>query len=101
MPRTFSREEVQRIASLARIALTAGERDLLARQLGEILAYAEQIGAVDTSRVPDAAEAPLPSAGVDGRADEIRPSLDRDAALDAAPDADLAAGFFKVPRVLG
>jgi Asp-tRNA(Asn)/Glu-tRNA(Gln) amidotransferase C subunit len=35
------------------------------------------------------------------RDDEVRPSLPREASLAAAPDADAAAGLFKVPRVIG
>jgi Asp-tRNA(Asn)/Glu-tRNA(Gln) amidotransferase C subunit len=34
------------------------------------------------------------------RDDAVRPSLPREEALAAAPDADVAAGLFKVPRVL-
>jgi aspartyl-tRNA(Asn)/glutamyl-tRNA(Gln) amidotransferase subunit C len=54
---------------------------------------------VDTTGVaptshPLALSAPL-------RDDETRPSLPRDEVLKGAPDADLGAGLFKVPRVLG
>jgi Asp-tRNA(Asn)/Glu-tRNA(Gln) amidotransferase C subunit len=35
------------------------------------------------------------------RDDVVRPSLPREEALAAAPDADIPAGLFKVPRVLG
>ena len=35
------------------------------------------------------------------RDDEVQPCLPREASLAAAPDADVAAGLFKVPRVLG
>ena len=98
MPGSFSRDEVERIARLARLALTDDEKDLFARQLGDILAYAEQIGAVDTAHVP-------PTTYVSGaatlREDRTQPSLSREEVLAAAPDADLAAGLFKVPRVLG
>ena len=99
MSSTLAPEEVERIARLARLALTVDERDLFARQLTGILQYAEQLREVDTTGVaptshPLALSAPL-------RDDERRPSLPRDEALKRAPDADLAAGLFKVPRVLG
>ncbi len=99
MSSTLAPEEVERIARLARLALTAGERDLFARQLTSILQYAEQLREVDTTGVaptshPLALRAPL-------RDDETRPSLPRDEALKPAPDADPGAGLFKVPRVLG
>jgi Asp-tRNA(Asn)/Glu-tRNA(Gln) amidotransferase C subunit len=35
------------------------------------------------------------------REDAVLPSLDRDAALANAPDGNLEAGLFKVPRVIG
>lgn len=99
MSSTLAPDEVERIARLARLAITVDERDLFARQLTSILQYAEQLREVDTTGVaptshPLALSAPL-------RDDETRPSLPRDEALKGAPDADLGAGLFKVPRVLG
>ena len=92
-------DEVVRIAKLARLALGREEVELYARQLAGILAYAEQLQDVDTTGVPPTSH-PLALTAT-GREDEARPSLPRDEALRAAPDADLAAGLFKVPRVLG
>jgi aspartyl-tRNA(Asn)/glutamyl-tRNA(Gln) amidotransferase subunit C len=97
MSSTFSRDEIARVARLARLALTDEETDLFARQLGDILEYARQIAAVDTSHVTPTAHA---GAATPLREDRVQPSLPRDAALAAAPEADREAGFFKVPRVL-
>jgi aspartyl-tRNA(Asn)/glutamyl-tRNA(Gln) amidotransferase subunit C len=97
MSSTFSREEIARVAALARLALSEEETVLFARQLGDILAYARQIAAVDTSDVPPTAHV---CAATPLREDRVQPSLPRDAALAAAPDADREAGLFKVPRVL-
>jgi len=99
MSSTLAPDEVERIARLARLALTAGERDLFARQLTAILQYAEQLREVNTDGVaptshPLALTTPL-------RADEIRASLPRASALQEAPEADVSGGLFKVPRVLG
>ena len=99
MSSTLAPDEVERIAHLARLSLTAEERDLYARQLTAVLQYAEQLREVDTEGVaptshPLALSAPL-------REDELRPSLPRNESLDQAPDADREAGLFKVPRVLG
>ena len=44
--------DVERIAALAQLELTDEEKNLFTRQLAEILAYAEQLQAVDTSGVP-------------------------------------------------
>ena len=92
-------DEVARIAQLARLALGEDELQLFARQLRDILEYAEQLQEVDTTDVeptshPLALTAPQ-------REDEGRPSLPRPQALQAAPEADAAAGLFKVPRVIG
>jgi aspartyl-tRNA(Asn)/glutamyl-tRNA(Gln) amidotransferase subunit C len=98
MSDTFSRGDVERVARLARLELNADEKDLFARQLAGILAYAEQI-----QRVPTEGIEPTSHAGDAAmlRDDEVRPSLPREASLAAAPDADAAAGLFKVPRVIG
>jgi len=94
----FSRDQVAAIAALAQLELDSSELDLFARQLGEILAYAEEVQRVDTTGVP-------PTASVAGhgsdRPDETTPSLDRGTALANAPDAAADAGLFKVPRVIG
>ena len=94
----FTHADVERVAHLARLELTHEEKDLFARQLAEILAYAEQIQRVDTEGVP-----PTSHAGDAAmmRDDDVQPSLPREASLAAGPDADVAAGLFKVPRVLG
>ena len=91
-------QDVVRIAGLARLALTADERELYTRQLSDILGYVEQIRALDTSGV-------LPTSHVLNqpaeRDDRLVASLARPDALANAPDAAPAAGLFKVPRVMG
>lgn len=99
MPGTFSRDDVERVAQLARLELTADEKNLFARQLAAVLAYAEQVGAVDTAGVVPTSHALASPASM--REDETAPSLPREEALASAPDADRDAGFFKVPRVIG
>jgi aspartyl-tRNA(Asn)/glutamyl-tRNA(Gln) amidotransferase subunit C len=95
MPRVTV-ETVDHVARLARLSLTDGERDLFARQLDEILAWAESLQALDTAGVPPMSH---PREGSALREDEPRASLDRAAAFEAAPDA--AEGLFRVPRVIG
>lgn len=99
MPAAFSRADVEKIAALANLELDAAELDLFARQLGDILEYATQVQAIDTTGVPPTASVVAGHGG--DRADDVRPSLDRDAALANAPDANPEAGLFKVPRVIG
>jgi aspartyl-tRNA(Asn)/glutamyl-tRNA(Gln) amidotransferase subunit C len=98
MPAGFTRDEIAAIAALANLDLDAAELDLFARQLGDILAYAEVVQQIDTTGVPPTAS--VVSRHAADRADEILPSLNRDEILAAAPDAALDAGFFKVPRVI-
>ena len=95
MPRVTV-ETVDHVARLAHLSLTAEERETFARQLDQVLAYAESIQALDTEGVEPMSHA--------ARTETFRPdvpheSLPRDAALEAAPDAE--AGLFRVPRVLG
>jgi aspartyl-tRNA(Asn)/glutamyl-tRNA(Gln) amidotransferase subunit C len=99
MPAGLTRDQIAAIAALAHLELDASEMDLFARQLGDILAYAEVVQQIDTTGVP-------PTASVVGghaadRADEVRPCLDREEALAGAPDPARDAGFFRVPRVIG
>lgn len=96
MSERLTRADVERIAALARLRLTAEEADRFASQLSDILAFARQVQAIDTTAVPpfEAGPGQTPT-----RDDEPQPSLDRQMLLDQAPDAD--AGLFKVPRVLG
>ena len=95
---SFSRQDVDALARLARLSLTDDERALLARQLAEIVGYARQVGDVDTSGL---VEAPQAVSAAPLRADDVQPSLDRLDVTGPAPHADLAAGLIKVPRVLG
>jgi aspartyl-tRNA(Asn)/glutamyl-tRNA(Gln) amidotransferase subunit C len=88
-------ETVDHVARLAHLSLTAAERQLFARQLDEILAYAESIQKLDTADVPPMSHAAARDAF---REDAVSESLAREKALAAAPDA--ADGLFRVPRVL-
>ena len=89
-------DTVEHVARLAQLSLTAEERATFARQLDDVLAYAESIQALDTAGVE-----PMSHASGVGllREDRPVPSLDRETVLSEAPDAD--RGLFRVPRVLG
>jgi aspartyl-tRNA(Asn)/glutamyl-tRNA(Gln) amidotransferase subunit C len=98
MSSSLSREQVLRIAQLARLELTNDEVDLFTRQLADILAYVEQIQELDTTGVPPTSH--VMNQPID-RPDEPRSTLPRDEALENAPEAARQAGLFKVPRVMG
>jgi aspartyl-tRNA(Asn)/glutamyl-tRNA(Gln) amidotransferase subunit C len=96
---TLTIADVERIAALAHLELTAEEKQLFTRQLADILAYAEQLQGIDTTGVPATAHVNA-GEGVE-RADEPRPSLATSDALANAPDGAPDAGLFRVPRVIG
>jgi aspartyl-tRNA(Asn)/glutamyl-tRNA(Gln) amidotransferase subunit C len=95
----FTREQVASIAALAHLQLDEGEVELFAKQLGDILTYADEVQQIDTTGVPPTASVVTRHAA--DRPDDVRPSLDRALALANAPDPAVDAGLFKVPRVLG
>src|SRR5262245_31165395 len=99
MSSAFTRDDVSAIAALAHLDLTTDELDLFARQLGDVLAAAQELQQLDTAGVPPTASIVTRHA-VD-RPDAVGPSLDRDVVLAAAPDAAIGLGFFRVPRVIG
>jgi aspartyl-tRNA(Asn)/glutamyl-tRNA(Gln) amidotransferase subunit C len=93
----IARADVEHVARLARLALTDEEIEELTGQLADILEHAARVSAVDTTDVAPTAH-PLPLVNV-FRPDEVRPSLDRDEVLAAAPAVE--DGRFRVPPVLG
>src|SRR4029078_1118653 len=95
---SLNRQDVERIAELARLELTEAELELFTRQLGDILTYVEQIRALDTTGVAPTSQ--VLNRPVD-RDDVSGPQLSRPELLGNAPDAATEAGLFKVPRVIG
>jgi aspartyl-tRNA(Asn)/glutamyl-tRNA(Gln) amidotransferase subunit C len=94
---SLSRAEVEKISLLARLKLTPAELDTMTTQLGAIVGYVESLGELDTENVEPMAHA-LELRNV-FRADELRPSLSREAALANAPSHNQQ--FYLVPAVLG
>ena len=94
----LTRQDVQRIADLARLELSGDELDLFTRQLGDILTYVEQIRALDTTGVAPTSQ--VLNRPVD-RDDVVGPTLSRPELLGNAPDAAIESGLFKVPKVIG
>lgn len=88
-------DEVERIATLARLALDQDEKVRLAGELSRILDFAGQISALDTRDVqPNARFLGL---GPVEREDVPLPSLSREAALSNAPE--VSSSLFTVPRM--
>lgn len=94
---SITREEVAKVALLARLRLSEGELDALTVQMGQILHYMELLGEVATAGVEPMAHA-VEMANV-LRSDDLQPSLSREAALAAAPNRDDEC--YRMPAVLG
>ena len=92
----LSREEVEHIADLAKLALAEEEITIYQAQLSAILDHFAHLQTVDTEDIPPTATV-LPLRSVT-RADEVELPLDRERALRNAPEAE--DGCFKVPAVL-
>ncbi len=88
--------EVEHVARLARLALSAAEKERMRSQLDVILGYVAKLNEVDTAAVPPTAQV-LPLVNV-MREDEVRPCYPAEAMLANAPEAD--AGYFRVPKII-
>ncbi|MEZ4298768.1 MAG: Asp-tRNA(Asn)/Glu-tRNA(Gln) amidotransferase subunit GatC [Polyangiaceae bacterium] len=89
----ISKDDVLRIARLSHLDLTDAEADRMTRDLGQILAYVEQLREIDVTDVP--AMSHVDDAGIVPRADEEAASLPHEIALREAPSED--EGGFRVP----
>ena len=92
----ISEQDIKTVASLSRLRIREEEKDDVLFQLNKILTYVENLQTLDTTDVEPTTYA-LPMQNV-FRADEVKPSLDRELALSTAPLKE--DGYFKVPRVL-
>jgi aspartyl-tRNA(Asn)/glutamyl-tRNA(Gln) amidotransferase subunit C len=88
--------DVNYVAHLARLSLSPEEAKKFGAQLVNVLGYIEKLKEVDVSAVEPTAHA-FPLVNVT-RPDEVRPSMDHDAALGNAPAK--ANGLFIVPKIV-
>ena len=93
----ISLEEVRHVAKLAKLEFPDRELERLTAQLSSILDYFEGLRGVDTTGIAPDAGPPISETTL--RSDQRTPCLEPEQALANAPD--LAAGHFRVPRVLG
>lgn len=93
---TISREEVARLAGLARIDLTDGELTRLAGELDVIVQAVAAVSVVATDDVP-ATSHPMPLSNV-MREDAVTTPLPVDDAVAAAPQVE--GNRFAVPQIL-
>lgn len=98
--------EVEHVARLARLDLSAEAKERMRAQLDAILAYIDKLRGLDTADVEPTSH-PIPRAGRESgweimmnvmREDEIRPSFPREEMLANAPELD--GDLFRVPKIL-
>lgn len=92
----LTKEEVEKVAKLARLEITETEKEAFSGQLSSILTYMEQLKGLNTEGIEPTATV-LEQTNV-FREDEVRPSLPADKALANAPGQ--TDGLFTVPRIL-
>ncbi|PSB09176.1 Asp-tRNA(Asn)/Glu-tRNA(Gln) amidotransferase GatCAB subunit C [filamentous cyanobacterium CCP2] len=96
----IDREQVRKVAHLARLDLTPDEEEKFTTQLSDILEYFEQLSELDTDEVQPTARA-IDMSNVT-RPDRLQPYENRETILNSAPDRESTAqgDFFKVPQIL-
>ena len=92
----ITKQEVEKVAKLARLEVTEAETVAFAKQLSQILTHVEKLNEYETHGIE-------PTATVLGqvnvfRDDVVRPSLPVDKALANAPERD--ADGFCVPKII-
>lgn len=97
MPERLTRDDVAKVAHLARLDLTDAEIERATSQLDDMLGHFADIDALDLDDVEPMTQ-PYPLVNV-MRDDVVRPGIDRDEALSQAPDAE--DGRFRVPPTGG
>jgi len=92
----LSRDEVQRVAVLARLRLTPEEQSSLTDELDRILGYMDKLNQLDTADVDLFSHAANITNTL--REDRVTNRPNADALLANAPDRD--GTFFKVPKII-
>lgn len=92
----IDREQVRKVARLARLEISSDEEEQFASKLSSILEYFEQLSELDTSEVPPTTRA-IDISNIT-RSDKLISEASREAILQSAPDQD--GDFFKVPQIL-
>ena len=95
---SISKQDVEHVARLARLALSDEEKDRYTAQLGSILGYVEKLRSWKTDGVPPTAH-PWPTVNVwrEDAAERLQ-GVERDELLKNAPERE--GPFFKVKKVI-
>lgn len=94
---SLSREDVQHVASLARLGLSDDEVETMREQLSSILGHIEVLSQLDTEAIPPTAQVIALQNVL--REDAVRESLPQETLMRMAPSS--RHGFIAVSEVLG
>ena len=92
----IDREQVKKVAHLARLDITPEEEQQFTTQLNSILDYFEQLSELDTNNVPPTTRA-IELSNITRR-DRLKPFPDKEALIQAAPEPE--GDYFRVPKIL-
>ena len=92
----IDREEVKKVANLARLNITEAEEEAFTTQLNSILDYFDQLSELDTTDVPPTTRA-IETSNIT-RHDKLNPFTAKDELLKAAPEQQ--GDFFRVPKII-
>lgn len=92
----IDREQVKKVAHLARLEITSEEEQQFTTQLSSILEYFEQLSELDTDEVAPTTRA-IETSNIT-RPDELKPFPDKEDLLKEAPQQE--GEYFKVPQIL-
>ncbi len=93
---SISKEEVKKVANLARLEITSAQEEEFGTQLNAILDYFEQLSELDTDNVQPTTRA-IDVSNIT-RKDEQVTYIDRESLLNSAPERE--EDFFQVPKIL-
>ncbi len=92
----ITHSDVENVALLSRLEISEAEIGMYTKHFNAFLEYADVLQKIDTEGVKVTAHV-LPLHNV-FRKDEVRPTLNREAALANAPQKE--DGYFKVPKIV-
>ena len=93
---TIDREEVRKVANLARLNITEAEEAEFTVQLNSILEYFDRLSELDTTDVKPTTRA-IETSNIT-REDRITPFAEKEELLKAAPEQQ--GEFFRVPKII-
>jgi aspartyl-tRNA(Asn)/glutamyl-tRNA(Gln) amidotransferase subunit C len=92
----IDREQVKKVAHLARLEITSDEEEQFTTQLNSILDYFEQLSELNTDNVQPTTRA-IETSNIT-RPDKLEPFPNKTDLLNSAPEQD--GNYFRVPKIM-